>query len=292
MSRLAENYRAVLSASNAGMPNCNTLEVTIERLYARGRARHPDLFVDDLAFAAHLARCRTPLVRDPTHIHAEDLLLVCAALAGATGAVTKLRTECWPTVIGYTRHICPEVSSLDDLEQSLWAALLVGEPARPPRLTTYAGVGELAGFVGITAQRMALRRLRRDELAVRAAVRANAEAAIIAGDVELDLMKRRYLEHLQVAARAALDVLGDRERMILRLRCVDGLTIARIAKAYRVGQATVSRWLDKARADVRSETRRLLRERLPLTESDFEALVSLMASSLDLSISSVLRATG
>jgi RNA polymerase sigma-70 factor (ECF subfamily) len=268
------------------------LESTIGVLHARGSAAHPDLAVNDEAFAAHLARCRAPLDGDPASVHAEDLLLACAALSGDGRAVAKLREDYWPIVIGYARQITTAVSSLDDLAQSLWAALLVGEPARPPKLASYAGIGSLAGFVGITAQRMALRKLRREDAAARTAERAAAETNVLAGDVELDLLRRRHREDFERAIKAALDRLDNHQRMILRMRVVDGLTFERIAKAYRVSQATVSRWLERARTQTRDETRRLLRERLPLTESEFEAFLGAMADDLDLSISSVLRATG
>jgi hypothetical protein len=45
----------------------------------------------------------------------------------------------------------------------------------------------------------------------------------------------------------------------------------------------------RARESVRAETFRLLRERMPLSEPEFESLVGLMVSQLDLSMSRVLR---
>lgn len=193
-------------------------------------------------------------------------------------------------MIGYLQHIARAKSALDDVGQSIWAALLVGDAHRPGTLTSYAGVGSLAGYIGISAQRMALRHLRREDLATRTAQRALAESYLVAGDADLDLMRVRHQDEFQRAVREALERLDDRTRLILRMRVLDGLTVARIAKAYQVGQATVSRWLEKARAQIRQEVRHRLREHLSLTTSDFEALVGLMLSQIDLSISSVLGA--
>jgi len=90
--------------------------------------------------------------------------------------------------------------------------------------------------------------------------------------------------------REALRVLDDRERMIFRLYVVDGLSVERIAKVYGVSQSTVSRWVAKARDGVTAEARRLLRERLLLSEAEFESVAGLMISQLDLSVSRILAA--
>ncbi len=288
MPRLAERYQSVLSHGNAETTDCAALESAIARLYVQGRAGHPDLSVDDLMFARHLARCRAPINGHADGLHAADLFLACGAVAGDERAVFRLHKEYWPIVVRYVRHIAS--GPLDDLAQTLWETLLVGDITRPGTLTLYAGIGSLAGFVGITAQRMALRKVHRDDLAARTARRAAAEINAITRDSDLELMRLRYRDEFERAVRTALDLLDDRQRMILRMRVVDGLTVARIASVYQVAQATVSRWLDSTRIQIRENVRRSLGEHLSLTESEFEGFVGLMVSQLDISISKVLGA--
>jgi RNA polymerase sigma-70 factor (ECF subfamily) len=118
-----------------------------------------------------------------------------------------------------------------------------------------------------------------------------AEGRVASGDAELSIIKRRYREGFESALREALDSLDDRERMLLRMNVVDGLSFDRIAKVYRVTQPTVSRWVARARDRVLTETRRLLRERMLLSESEFESLAGLVVSQLDLTVSHLLRGT-
>jgi len=135
---------------------------------------------------------------------------------------------------------------------------------------------------------MALDDLRRHQAQARAVARGLVETPIEAhDDAELRLIKKKYRAAFQRAMEEALQVLDDREREILRLHVADGLTVDRIAKRYDVSQSTVSRWLAGARRRVLDEGRRLLRQRMPVSESEFESLVALMVSQLEISLSRV-----
>jgi RNA polymerase sigma-70 factor, ECF subfamily len=290
MAGLAASYRGASRsrAREAGGEEPPDLESVLAELCAQARAAHPEIALEDAAFAAHLARCQAPLSAAPGAAFAGDLFLACAALAGNTAAVAKLRESCGPIVARYLRPLAAPRGFLDELGQELWTALLVGRPDAPPRLAAYSGRGPLAGFVGITAQRIALDGLRHQGAEARAKARGAAESAAVARDAEAGFIKRRYRTQFEQAIRTALDSLENRERMILRMYVVDGLTVDRIAKSYQVSQSTVSRWLAAARARVLADARRILHERLPLSESEFESLVGLMVSQIDLSVSTLL----
>jgi RNA polymerase sigma-70 factor (ECF subfamily) len=292
MSELVDAYHAACPAeasmSRAGRA---ALQTTLAALCARGRAAHPDLTLDDRAFVAHLARCAARAVADPDAVHAEDLYVVCAALAGSATAVEKLRRRHRDTIAGYLRVLETGRASIDDIEQRLWETLLVGSPGKPPRLASYSGKGPLGAFMGVAAQWIALDSHRHGAAERRAVAGMAAEARMASGDAELSIIKRRYRKGFESALREALESLDDRERMILRMNVVDGLTFDRIAKVYRVSQPTVSRWVAKARERVLAEMRRLLRERMRLSEAEFESLAGLVVSQLDLTVSRLLRAT-
>jgi RNA polymerase sigma-70 factor (ECF subfamily) len=293
MAQLVDSYRAACPtvAAEAG-PEALALECTLATLFARGRMAHPSLpEVPDVAYVEHLARCGAPVAAGPDAVHAEDLFLACAALAGSVEAVARLRHAHRPVVAGYLRSIDTTPAFIDEVEQRLWEALLVGHDGAPPKLATYSGRGPLAGFVGVSAQRLALSGVRHDAAEGRARAGAAVEARPAAGDAELAFIKARYRDGFQDVIREALTVLDDRERMIFRMYVVDGLSVERIAKVYGVSQSTVSRWVAKARDAVTAEARRLLRERLLLSESEFESVANLMISQLDLSVSRVLGGT-
>ena len=290
MAQLVDSFRAAHPAAEAAVgPPALELERTLATLFARGRAAHPSLpEVPDVVYAAHLARCGAPVGAGPDAVHAEDLFLACAALAGSTEAVEKLRRTHRPVLAGYLRAIDRTPAFIDEVEQQLWESLLVGAGGAPPKLVNYTGRGPLAGFVGVSAQRLALSSVRHEAAERRARAGAAGEARPGGGDAELAFIKERYRDGFQDVIREALKVLGDRERLIFRMYVVDGLSVERIAKAYGVSQSTMSRWVGKARDAVTAEARRLLREHLLLSESEFESVARLMISQLDISVSRIL----
>jgi RNA polymerase sigma-70 factor (ECF subfamily) len=116
------------------------------------------------------------------------------------------------------------------------------------------------------------------------------EGATVA-DPELELVKRRHSEDFEAAFRDALAALAPRQRNVLRLHFVDGLTIAAIGAVHRVHRATAARWLAGARADVLERTRSALRARLRLTPTEVDSLVAVVQSRLDVNLRALL-ATG
>jgi RNA polymerase sigma-70 factor len=219
--------------------------------------------------------------------YAGDMFLAAAALTGQAAAVSELTRSCWPVALRYLRRVAAAPADLEDIGQELWEVLLVGAEAGGPKLANYSGRGPLAAFVGITAQRIAIMRFRRNDAAARA-VRAAAEVEALTLDPELAIIKERFRPHFQDALGQAMQRLDDRTRMVLSMHVVDRVTIERIAQAYSVCQSTVSRWLEKARQRVARETYRELARRLQLSESDFDAIRKLVLSQLHMSMSGLL----
>ena len=291
MSTLVAAYRAALPASPPREDEPPALEETLAALCARGRAAHPDLAIDDLAFAGHLARCAASLLDKGPAIHAEDLYLACAALNNSMTAIQHLRRTHRPTLVCYLRVVEAPSVSFEEIEQQIWATLLVGHPDNQPRLSSYTGQGPLAGFVGIVAQRIAIDGHRRRAVERRAAAGLAAEVDAWSSGAELGFVKQRYRDGFKVALQDALATLGNRERLILRMHVVDGLSFERIATVHDVSQATVSRWVTAARDAVHADASRLLHERLALSASELDALAGLVMSQLDVGVSCLLRQT-
>jgi RNA polymerase sigma-70 factor (ECF subfamily) len=264
-----------------------TLERTLAALCARGRSAHPQLAVDDVRFAAHLARCGAPV--DAADVHADDLFLCCAALLGDEAAVRTLRATARPVLAGYVNRVDASPTFLDEVEQRVWDAALVGSAEAPPKLATFSGKGPLAGWLGIVAQRIALMMRRKEASEERAVQGAGMEAQLIVGDPELAFIKGHLRGAFQRAVGQALQSLGDRERMVYRMHIVDGLSLERIGKSYGVSQSTVSRWMASARDGIVAEAQRLLRDELHASPEDYESISRLLVSQLDLSVSRLFR---
>ncbi|HEX2657208.1 MAG TPA: sigma-70 family RNA polymerase sigma factor [Polyangia bacterium] len=288
------------SSPSGGGPNVlddEGLESLLDALARRGRTAHPEIAIDEgtfaVLFAAHLGRCHAAVASSAAAadgLHAEDLYLACAALLADEKAVAKLRRVHRPVLAGYLRHIDGSPGFVDEVEQRLWDAALVGTGGAAPKLTTYSGQGKLAGWVGIAAQRIALMMRRHEAAEERAAEGASAEAErMLSRDPELAFMKQKLRDGFRDALSRALATLEDRERMIYRLHLVDGLTVETIGRMYSVSHSTVSRWLAKAREAVLAEAQRLLKEQEGLTPDEFASVAALMVSQLDLSVSRIFK---
>jgi RNA polymerase sigma-70 factor (ECF subfamily) len=289
MALLTETYRAAGTSGQRWSSEApSDLDSMLAVLCARGRAAHPGLPLADETFVAHLARCGAAVAGNAESLCAEDLFLVSAALAGVSGAAAKLQRGHRRVVAAYLRPLAASADLVAEVEQMVWSRLLVGDALEPAKLFSYSGKGALAGFVGISAQRLALTMLRRQATEMRVKTAMSAPTGATANDGELALIKRRYRDAFQQAFSAGLALLDNRERMVFRMRVVENLDIDRIAKVYGVNRSTVSRWLASARETVLSEARRILRERLSLTASEFESVAGVMVSQLDVSVSSIL----
>lgn len=291
MVQLVDAFSATRGTQPAPDTDVGALELRLRALYARARARFPEVVVDDVVFAAHLGACGAPVESCETggDLHAEDLYLCCAAVRGDANAVRELRYLNRPVLARYLRHIDTSPAFVDEVEQRLWDAALVSNEGAPPKLLSYSGKGPLAGWLGVTAQRIALSLRRHEAAEERAASGLEAEIEHVAGDPELAFVKHQLRDLFRRAISEALLALPDHERMIYRLHVVDGLTLERIGKMYGIAHSTVSRRMASARDQIIAEAKRLLRHEMNLAPADYESLERLLLSQLDLSISRLLR---
>lgn len=118
---------------------------------------------------------------------------------------------------------------------------------------------------------------------------AAARATETTADPELALIKEKYRAPFRQALKEALSALPDRERLIMRLNLVSGMSVEGIGKMYGVSQSTASRWLARARECVIETAQRRLRGRLDVSPDEMRPLAALVVSQLDLSVSRVLR---
>ena len=107
---------------------------------------------------------------------------------------------------------------------------------------------------------------------------------------EIDYLRTRYKAEFEAAVREALAALPDRDRLLLRLTTVSGLSHEQIAGIYKVNQSTVTRWIARARDEVLEATEReRLRQAGRCRRGEFRSLAGLLVSRIDLSISRVLE---
>jgi RNA polymerase sigma-70 factor (ECF subfamily) len=254
--------------------------------YALGRAAHPLLQVPPAAFtrcvAAALAEAPD---RTADQLALGDLYLACACMERVPGAAAAFKSLFHKVIRRTVARVLPNPADRDEATQKALDSLLVGQGQ--PKLGHYRGQGPLSSWVAVVAIRVAISTGRAEtaERRLREKIAADATGAI---SPELTYMKRELRAELEDAVGEALQGLPDRERLVLRLYLVSGMTVEAIGKTFGVSQPTVSRWLARARDGVSASVRRALGERLKVGRADLASIARLVMSELDVSISRLL----
>jgi RNA polymerase sigma-70 factor (ECF subfamily) len=268
----------------------------LDAIVAAGRAAAPDLAVSDAEWAEFLARqLRVGQVAEQLQqMHAADVHLAIAALAGQTAAHAKLDRRLRAVAPQALSGIRLGTVSENDVLQLVRTKLLVGEGAER-KLASYAGRGPLDGWLRITIARTALSLLRgrasqsmhgprEDETEVLANVATT-------DDPQLAALRAQCGPALSSAIEQAALELPEAERTLLRLHFVDGLTIDDLAVVFQTHRATSARRLSRARHALFENARQRAMATLGLDEAQFQSLMGVMLSQLDVTIRRVLGAT-
>ena len=252
------------------------LDERLAGLIAAGRAAWPGVEVDGAAFAAFLAEREAGET-----LHAADLYLACACALGDQTAIAAFLREVVPHIEAAVLGLGADPAQVDEVRAQLVDALLVG--ARPG-IATYAGRGQLRSWVRSIAVRMGMRHLGRTRAAGPGGDDALATLAAEVDDPEIEHLKARYGEAFRAAFAAALAALTARQRNLLRQHYLDELTVDQLGALYRVHRATAARWVAAAREALFDDTRGRMIDALGLAPSDYDSLLRLLHSQLDLSI--------
>ena len=280
------------AAGGAPVPATPAIALALEEAVTTAAAAWPKLSLAAETFAFHLgrvmedeaARGEEAALAALASLHVADLFLACAAAAGQPAALVEFEARYMkplPFILGGVGALPGDA---DTVLSVLRDKLLVARDGQPPRITTYGGRGPLAAWIAIAAQRTALSLNRQESALHRAHDRAMSEAMAVELNPELRHMKARYKEAVETAFRDALGELADRDRALLRLGLVGGLSLDAIGAAYSVNASTVSRWLAKIRKSILDRTLALLRERLRLSEPEAASIARLVTSQIDVSV--------
>jgi RNA polymerase sigma-70 factor (ECF subfamily) len=285
MAELADVLLANLSGE---APPREALEPILRRLVDEGRAAWPALALAPGAFVRHLAtRPRTEALEPWLHAtHADDLYLACACAARVTGALDAFEAQFVPRLAGYLAASGLSPATADDVLQSVREKLFVGAE---PRIAAYTGRGSLANWLRVVTLRAAVDLSRERDDAIADSASGSSRRAGVVEDPELDFIKEHYRDVFKQAFHDAVAVLDAELRTILRLHYVDGATLEQVAAALACGRSTVVRRIAEGREAILDGVRRLVGERLEIDPGEFDSLLRLLHSRLDLSLARLLR---
>ncbi len=264
------------------------LDEALMAVVSTARAAWPDIEVDDLLFVEHLA-ARMPADGSLEAIHATDLYLAFACLLGDSRAIGAFETSFLaktPAALGSSQA---DAATVDEVLQLLRQKLFVRQGEVAPKIADFSGRGPLLHWVRAAAVRTLQDLTRARHRHVESTDEALADIPAAGQEAEVAFMKGRYGPEFKAAFHDALATVSPRDRNLLRLHYVDGISPDEIGRLYRAHRTTVWRWITGCRQELFLATRRLLAERVPMAESELSSLMEVVRSQLDVSISRVLR---
>lgn len=271
-----------------GLPDGMSVEPVIAivtRIAAAGRAAWPDIALSEDALAEGIAeRLRNDPETRSEEAHDADVYLAIALAAQDKAALKIFEDTLIPQIDVALRRLRLAGGTADEVKQALRFELLVGDQ----KITDYAGRGELAAWIRVSATRKALkitRKLDREETLDEILLDHWPAST---PDPAAKHMRSTYTAELKTAIRGAFAALEVRQRNLLRQHILDELTIDDLARLYRVHRATCARWLADARADLGRQTRKRLIAALGVPGDDVDSMLRFLDSDIELSISRIL----
>lgn len=264
-------------------------ESALEKLLNQGKAAWPDLPLSAPDFVTHLvaASDQSDSPEQLSVLSGEGLFLAAACVRGTPGAPAAFEASQFPSLQRTLLKMNAGPTFADEVLQHLRVRLFVD----PRLLLTYSGRGAIGAWLKVVALRDA-QRLRRDHPP---ADSQNEERLLQLpspdADPELRFLKLQHRQDFKEAFAAALLKLDARQRTVLKMSFVEGLSIDEISRVYDVHRATAARWIASAREQLVDETRAQLAARLGLSKNELNSLIGLVRSNLSISLSTGLKST-
>ncbi len=290
---------ATLTSDTASRGEPGFTEAALRELVEQGAAAWPELSVDPVDFVRHLGErlahggetsealvAELQTGRVPEALHVDDLYLACACATGQSAAIVGFERLYAAELAAVTRRFAGKGSAPEDLRQILLERLFVSKDGRPARIAAYGGTGTLRAWLRVTAVRAFLDEKRRISRREKEDVGSSEPLLDLpAGDDwELDFLKQHYRDAFKVVFGEAVAGLTSEQRNILRFHTVEGLSIDQIGAVYSMHRSSVARRLQGARKALLDATRRGLMERIRVERAEFDSIMGLIQSRLDVSL--------
>ncbi|MDX2091628.1 MAG: hypothetical protein SFX73_27455 [Kofleriaceae bacterium] len=276
---------AVAPDAARALGSADEVEATLARLCSEAAAAWPGVEVAP----ADVIRALAPKLADddPPPVTAAGISELHLALACARGdgnaiaAFDRAYLEVVPAALAGMKL---PAATVEDVRSSVRDKLLLADGDTPPRVVEYAGRGRLRGLVQVTATRAAIDRIRHEEREAELPGRDLAAPA----NLELSLIKAQYREAFSAGFAQAVASASRRDRNLLRLHFLGGVTLEQLAQMYGVHRATIVRWLAAAREAVFGATRDHVAKAIGAPTEELDEMFELVKSRVELSVERLL----
>ncbi len=266
------------------------IRVRVEGMVAAAEDSAEGFELDPLVFAAYMG-ARIDGRTDPDamldQIRVDDLYLAHACTLGDPAALAVFDRRFGTDLDLAAARGGHAASGRDEFRQLVREKLFVGAPDREAKISAYTGRGALRSWVRVTSVRMVLDLARRrgDPAEASGVAESVFEAIPEDGaDPELDYVRRIHGTQLPDAIKVAFEGLSPRQRNLLRQRYLHGLSTEHLARLYNVHRATAFRWVESARRQLLTRTRRTMMNELELSGRALDSLMGDLRSRLHVSV--------
>jgi RNA polymerase sigma-70 factor (ECF subfamily) len=263
--------------------------ISVERAFEIGRDAYPAIDLSRDTFIM-FARARAETWKGNPD-RATDIFLACACVERIPTAVAEFLAAFGERIPLYLGKLARNTDLVAEVRQILVTRCVIGDANKAPALTAYSATGSLEGWLRATALREALA-IHREGDRRAGDVDAVLEAQIPWVDHEISLFKQIYREPVSHAFATACAELDAGDRALLRLHYVDGVTTAKLATMFGISRATLIRRLAASRESLVERVKAALAITSGVADQDFDSVLRLVRSQVDLRLSVVLRGVG
>jgi RNA polymerase sigma-70 factor (ECF subfamily) len=212
---------------------------------------------------------------------AGDFYLACAAGDADPAAIRIIDQSFIARLAGRIRRLGGNTDDASDVLQAVRERLFSGTR---PRIRAYDAGGPLEQWIKVVAIRTAIDRHRVESRARRVV----GEPQDVDGSGNRDpaetLFKVRYRAEFATVLKTQIALLSERDRSVLRLHLLEGVSIDSIASDRGVHRVTVARWIWNAGEILLEGLQSYFKERYGMVPSECDSLAHLIRSQLSLDL--------
>ncbi len=219
-------------------------------------------------------------------LHVEDLFLALACSGGDRIAWEYFADTYLPVARRCAEQACRHLAQSEDLAHELVTKLLEDRH----RFAGYDGRGSLAGWLRVAVSHAAIdhfRRARR-QVSIEEIEEAGHAVALPSGGSGAcepgERLDARWGPVLLAVLVEEIRRLLPRDRLLLSLYYAQGVPLKTIGRQFGVHEATVSRWLDRLRQDLRKRIEREMKRRHGIRSVELESLWRWVSEETDFSL--------
>jgi RNA polymerase sigma factor (sigma-70 family) len=197
-------------------------------------------------------------------IHHEDLFLATACSFNDRIAWEHFSEDYLPMLRRFAAQACGNIDDGEDLSQEIIIRML----DERKRLAGYGGRCSMVGWLRVVVSHAAVDRFRRTckQVSLEELQENEGEAVLIdPNNEDPEVEDSRWVPVVSGIVNETMSNLSPRDRLILGLYKV-------IGGQFGIHEATMSRWMDRLRRDMRSRVEKELRKRHGLRASEIRAL--------------------